>query len=186
MTGRLELITGVMFAGKTRELIERAERARIAGREVEAFKPSIDDRYGEEEISSHVGRSLEAEPLDPEGRYAERIRSSDADVVVVDEANFFDQELVGACRSLADAGKRVIVSGTDQTFRGEPFEPLPHLCIEAEDVEKLNAVCTVCGGVATRNQRLIDGEPAPKDSPTVMVGAEEKYEARCRHCHEVQ
>lgn len=184
--GRIEVITGAMFSGKTRELISRAERAEIAGKEAKAFKPSIDDRYEEDEISSHIGRSIEAEVVDPEtGNLSETILKAESDVVIIDEVNFFSEELVDTCQELASRGKRVIVAGTDQTFRGEPFEPLPALCAVAEDVEKLNAVCTKCGGVATRNQRLVDGEPAEADSPTVLVGAEESYEARCRHCHEL-
>lgn len=184
--GRIEVITGAMFSGKTRELISRAERAEIAGNAVEAFKPSVDDRYEKEKINSHVGRSIEAEVVDPDDEaLSEKVLSSEGDVVIIDEANFFSENLVEISQELASRGKRVIVAGTDQTFRGEPFEPLPKLCAVAEDVEKLNAVCTKCGGVATRNQRLIDGEPAEADSPTVLVGAEESYEARCRHCHEL-
>lgn len=185
--GRIEVITGAMFSGKTRELISRAERAEIAGNEIKAFKPSIDNRYEEGKISSHVGRSLEAEVVDPEnGELEDKLTGVDEDVIVVDEANFFPEKLVDMCQELASQGKRVIVAGTDQTFRGDPFKPVPKLCAVAEDVEKLNAVCTKCGGVATRNQRLVDGEPASKDSPTILVGAEESYEARCRHCHELR
>ncbi|WP_347722426.1 thymidine kinase [Candidatus Nanohalococcus occultus] len=185
-SGRIEVITGAMFSGKTRELISRAERAEIAGNSIKAFKPSIDDRYEEEKISSHVGRSLEAEVLEPEEDLAENFEDLKEDVVIIDEANFFPDELVEVCQNLAEGGKRVILAGTDQTFRGEPFPPLPKLCAIAEEVEKLNAVCVKCGGVATRNQRLVDGEPAEKDSPTILVGAEESYEARCRHCHELR
>lgn len=185
-SGRIEVVTGAMFSGKTRELITRAERAEIAGNEIKAFKPSIDDRYEEEKISSHVGRSLEAEVIDPENGMKEMKEEMDEEVVVIDEANFFPKKLVEICQELASRGKRVIVAGTDQTFRGDPFEPLPELCAVAEEVEKLNAVCVKCGGVATRNQRLIDGEPASENSPTILVGAEESYEARCRHCHELK
>lgn len=183
--GHIEVITGSMFSGKTEELIRRLNRAEIAGQEVEVFKPEVDDRYGEEEIGSHNGRKWMAKVVDAsEG--LEEMKDVEADVVAVDEANFFQKDLVEACQELANSGKRVIVSGIDQNFRGEPFHPVPELMASAEYVEKLRAICTQCGKPATRNQRLIDGEPAHVDDPTVMVGAEESYEARCRHCHKVR
>ncbi|WEL23988.1 thymidine kinase [Candidatus Nanohalovita haloferacivicina] len=183
--GHIEVITGSMFSGKTEELIRRLNRAEIAGQEVEVFKPEVDDRYGEEEIGSHNGRKWMAQVVDAsEG--LEEMKDVEADVVAVDEANFFQKDLVNVCQQLANSGKRVIVLGIDQNFRGEPFEPVPQLMASAEYVEKLRAICTQCGKPATRNQRLIDGEPAHVDDPTVMVGAEESYEARCRHCHKVR
>lgn len=183
--GHIEVITGSMFSGKTEELIRRLNRAEIAGQEVAVFKPGIDDRYGEEEIGSHDGRKWMAEVVETsEG--LEEIENTGADVVAVDEANFFDEDLLDVCQNLADNGKRVIVSGIDQNFRGQVFEPLPQLMAAAEYIEKLRAICAMCGKPATRNQRLIGGEPAHVDDPTVMVGAEESYEARCRHCHEVR
>lgn len=183
--GRIEVITGSMFSGKTDEMLKRLERAELAGKQVKAFTPAVDDRYGEERIGSHRGNHVEAENIEPSeiGRKTDEI---DADVVAVDEANFFKSELVDACQELADSGKRVIVSGTDTDFRGEPFEPLPRLMAVADYVEKRRAVCAECGKPATRNQRLIEGEPAPEESPTVLVGGEDRYEARCRHCHELQ
>jgi thymidine kinase len=180
--GWIELITGSMFSGKTDELIKRVEKADLAGETVQVYKPVIDDRYGDEIIGAHNGRSWEAKPID-----TENLETLDAgvDVVAIDEANFFPDQLVEKAQTLADNGVRVIVSGTDQTFRGEPWSPVPELCAAAEYVDKLRAVCACdnCGRPATRNQRLIDGEPAHKDDPTVMVGAEESYEARCRECH---
>lgn len=182
--GRIEVITGSMFSGKTEELIRRITRAEIAGQEVEVFKPEIDDRYGETEIGSHDGRSWDANVVN--GQEPRSLLETDADVVAVDEGNFFGEELFDVCQDLADSGKRVIVSGIDQNFRGEPFRPMPELMAAAEYVEKLRAICAVCGKPATRNQRLIDGEPAHVEDEEVMVGADESYEARCRECHELR
>ena len=184
--GRLEVISGSMYSGKTEELIRRLKRAEIADQNVEVFKPKIDDRYHEENVGSHNGNDFRAETVDTSSDYAQKMKKASIDVVAVDEANFFDEDLVSVCRQLADRGKRVIVAGTDQTFRGEPFEPVPQLMAEAEFVDKYRAICVECGKPATRNQRLIDGEPAHVDDPTIMVGADESYEARCRACHEVR
>lgn len=187
-TGRIEVITGCMFASKTEELISRTRRAQIAGQTATAFTPSIDDRYGKSTISSHDGREIEATVVEPsEDGMAELLDAVDeaADVVVIDEANLFDSSLVPAVQELADDGYRVIIAGLDQTFRGEPFEPLPELMALATYVEKRHAICEDCGQPATRTQRLINGEPAPADSPTIDVGGDEKYEARCRDCHTV-
>lgn len=185
-TGRLEVISGSMFSGKTEELIRRVKRAEIAGQKVKVFKPDIDDRYHDKNIGSHNGNDFEAEPVGVEEGFEEKMRDESLDVVGVDEANFFDKKLVKVARELAEDGKRVIVAGIDQTFRGEPFEPVPQLMAEAEFVDKYRAICVKCGGPATRNQRLIDGKPAHYDDPTVLVGAEESYEARCRSCHKVK
>ncbi|SEO73191.1 thymidine kinase [Halogranum amylolyticum] len=184
-SGWIEVITGSMFSGKTEELLRRLRRAEIAEQEVAVFKPDVDDRYGEATIGSHNGRQWEATVVDAEGDGIWEIHDelNGEKVVAVDEANFFSTELVDVCEVLAADGRRVIVSGTDQTFRGEPFEPVPQLVALAEYVDKLRAICTICGEPATRNQRLIDGEPAHADDPTILVGAEESYEARCRNCH---
>ncbi|RDI72932.1 thymidine kinase [Halopelagius longus] len=184
-SGWIEVISGSMFSGKTEELLRRLRRAEIAGQDVAAFKPELDDRYGETIVGSHVGREWEATviPAEGEGIWDALDALNGEEVVAVDEANFFSNELVELCEHLADDGRRVLVSGTDQTYRGEPFEPLPQLMAVAEYVDKLQAICTVCGEPATRNQRLIDGEPAHADEPTYLVGAEESYEARCRNCH---
>jgi thymidine kinase len=184
-SGWIEVITGSMFSGKTEELLRRLRRAEIAGQEVAVFKPAIDDRYGETTIGSHTGRTWEATVVDTDeaGVRAIQERLNGEQVVAIDEANFFCDELVDVCEALAADGRRVLVSGTDQTFRGEPFGPLPTLMAMAEYVDKLRAICTVCGEPATRNQRLIDGKPAHSADPTIMVGAEESYEARCRNCH---
>lgn len=184
--GHIEVITGSMFSGKTEELIRRIERAEIAGQKVKVFKPSIDDRYSEEEVGSHNGSQWEAYVVEQDEDISSVFANIKADVVAVDEANFFEKNLVEECQKLADQGKRVIVSGIDQNFRGDPFRPLPSLMASAEYIDKLRAICTECGKPATRNQRLIDGEPAHVDAPTVDVGGEEKYQARCRHCHELK
>lgn len=180
--GSIEVITGCMFSGKTEEMLRRVERAERAGSEVEVYLPSTDDRYGEEEVGSHRGRKWGAKVLEPENPDID----ADADVVAIDEANFFEPGLVQEVEKLASQGIRVIVSGIDSDYRGEPFEPVPELMSKAEYVEKLRAVCAKCGQPASRNQRIIDGKPAHVDEPTVVVGADEKYEPRCRECHEVR
>jgi thymidine kinase len=187
-SGWVEVITGSMFSGKTEELLRRLRRAEIAGQDVAAFTPAIDDRYGEATLGSHAGRSWEATVVDTTAEGVSKLDShlNGEEVVAIDEANFFPTELVEVCQNLAADGRRVVVSGTDQTYRGEPFEPIPQLMAVAEYVEKFQAICTQCGEPATRNQRLIEGEPAHYDDPTIMVGAEESYEARCRNCHVVQ
>ena len=184
-TGWIEGISGSMFSGKTEELLRRLRRSEIADQSVAVYKPAVDDRYGETTIGTHTGRQWDATVVDNEGEGPWEILESAAAaaVVAIDEANFFSNELVDVCTALADGGTRVIVSGTDQTFRGEPFEPLPQLMATAEYVDKLRAICAQCGEPATRNQRLIEGDPAHADDPTILVGAEESYEARCRDCH---
>jgi thymidine kinase len=187
-SGWVEVITGSMFSGKTEELLRRLRRAEIAGQDVAAFTPAIDDRYGEATLGSHAGRSWEATVVDTTAEGVSKLDSylNGEEVVAIDEANFFPGELVEVCQNLAADGRRVVVSGTDQTYRGEPFEPIPQLMAVAEYVEKFQAICTQCGEPATRNQRLIEGEPAHYEDPTIMVGAEESYEARCRNCHVVE
>ena len=184
-SGWIEVVTGSMFSGKTEELLRRLRRAEIAGQEVAVVKPAVDDRYGEATVGSHIGRQWEASVVPNEGDGVWEIREEldEQDVVAIDEANFFSAELVPVCQRLADDGRRVVVSGIDQTYRGDPFEPLPQLMAVAEYVDKLRAICAACGEPATRNQRLVDGEPAHADDPTIVVGAEESYEARCRNCH---
>ncbi len=184
--GEIEVISGNMFAGKTEELIRRLERSEIAGQEVQVFKPEMDDRYSEECICSHNGSEWEAMKISSGQEHKMLSITEDVDVVAVDEANFFSQDLVPVVQKLADLGYRVIVVGLDQTFRGEVFEPMGELMAVAKDVTKLTAICEVCGDDATRPQRFIDGEPAPSDAPTVVVGGEETYEARCRDCHKVK
>ena len=183
--GWIEVIAGVMFSGKSEELIRRVRRAIIAKKKVQVFKSHLDDRYaGVFSIASHDGRSVDAVPVDSSSQIAQQI-SPLVDVVAIDEAQFLDAGVVDLATSLAARGIRVIIAGTDTDFRGEPFGAMAQLMAVAEVVDKLHAICVVCGGPASRNQRLLGGKPARYDSPTIMVGGRESYEARCRHCHQV-
>ncbi len=183
--GWIEVITGVMFSGKSEELLRRTRRALIAGRRIQLFKSILDDRYGGQfRISSHDGRQIDAEPVSHSKQIAEKVEA-DSEVVAIDEAQFLDEGICEVVDVLANAGKRVILVGTDMDFRGLPFGPMGSLLARADEIDKLNAICVVCGEPATRNQRLIDGKPAPADAPTIFVGGSESYEARCRRCHEV-
>ncbi len=173
-----------MFSGKTEELIRRVRRAQIARQKVQVFKPLIDDRYAPEKIMSHNGLGIEAATVS-DARDILDLTEPDTSVVAIDEVQFFDWRVSEVCNQLADRGVRVIAAGLDMDFRGEPFGPLPLLMAEAEHVEKLRAICVTCGAPASRTQRLINGEPATPNGPVILVGAEEVYEARCRHCHEV-
>ncbi len=189
-TGKLQVITGCMYSGKTTELIRRLKRAEVANLSIEVISPDIDDRYGVETIGSHDGRKWDAtvvstRPEDVE-QLSETIDVNDVDVLGIDEANFFPNELVDVCEYLANEGVCVIVSGLDTKFNGDVFSPLPKLMALSDQVDKLHAVCDECGSYhATYTQRLVDGKPAHVDDPVIMVGAEETYEARCRECHTV-
>jgi thymidine kinase len=183
--GWIEVISGVMFSGKSEELIRRVRRAVIARKKVQVFKSHLDERYaGLYNVSSHDGTIVEAEPIKESREIIERLRSGTS-VVAVDEAQFLDMGIVTVANALADRGVRVILAGTDTDFRGERFGAMPELMAAAEIVDKLHAICVVCGDPASRNQRLVNGKPAPYDSPQIMVGGRESYEARCRHCHQV-
>ncbi len=183
--GWIEVITGVMFSGKSEEMLRRVRRALIARKKVQVFKSHLDDRYGGVfTISSHDGHKADAVPVNTSVQIAEAV-DEDVEVVAIDEAQFLDDGITRVVNALADRGIRVIVAGTDMDFRGEPFGPIPGLLAIAEKVDKLHAICVCCGDLATRNQRLIDGKPAPAEGPTIQVGGAESYEARCRRCHEV-
>lgn len=183
-TGWVEVICGSMFSGKTEELIRRVRRAQIARQKVQVFKPLIDDRYGVQKITSHNGLHVEAIPV-PDAEGILDLLEPDTTVVAIDEVQFFDWQIAEICNQLASRKVRVIVAGLDLDFRAEPFGPMPLLMAEAEQVDKLHAICVVCGRPATRTQRLIDGKPALYSDPVILVGASEVYEARCRHCHQV-
>jgi thymidine kinase len=184
--GWIEVVAGVMFSGKSEELMRRVRRAIIARKRVQVFKSHLDSRYaGIFTVTSHDGRSVEAMPVDSSQQIAQRIDPT-VQVVAVDEAQFLDDGIVELSTSLAARGRRVILAGLDTDFRGEPFGPMPRLMAIAELVDKLHAICVLCGAPATRTQRLIEGEPAAWDSPTIMVGGREAYEARCRACHVVR
>lgn len=182
--GWIEVICGSMFSGKSEELIRRVKRARIARQSVQVFKPKIDDRYHVTDVVSHSGDKTAAIPVADVRELVDRIDPA-IDVIAIDEVQFFDKSIVAFCQEWAGSGKRVIVAGLDQDFRGEPFGPTPDLLAVAEEVTKLQAICAVCFAPASRNQRLINGQPAGHDDPIILVGAAEQYEARCRHCHEV-
>ena len=180
--GSVEVICGSMFSGKTEELIRRVKRAHIARKAVQVFKPAIDIRYSVDEVSSHGGVRFHALPVATAAEILDLLDPA-TEVVAIDEVQFFDAAVVDVCDRLASGGKRVIAAGLDQDFRGESFGPLPELLARAEHVEKLQAICVVCGAPASRTQRLINGVPAAYSDPTILVGATEAYEARCRTCH---
>lgn len=182
--GSIEVITGSMFCGKTEELIRRLRRAKIAKQNVQVFKPIIDNRYNLQKVTSHAGTEFEAQPV-TESNEILRFLDKSTTVVGIDEAQFFDNEIIKITQHLADRGLRVIVTGLDTDFRGESFGPMPELMAKAEIVDKLHAICVVCGENACRTQRLVNGHPAHYDDPVVIVGASELYEARCRKHHEV-
>jgi thymidine kinase len=183
--GWIEVICGSMFSGKTEELIRRVRRAKIARQKVQVFKPAIDTRYADREVTSHNGLQVEAVPVESVAQVRALIEP-DVTVVALDEVQFFEHDVISLCQELAGRGTRVIVAGLDTDFRGEPFGPMPTLMAEAELVDKLQAICVVCGGPASRTQRIINGQPAAFDDPVILVGADEAYEARCRGCHEVR
>jgi thymidine kinase len=182
--GWVELICGSMFSGKTEELIRRLVRAEIARQKVQVFKPELDDRYEVHKVSSHSGKNYQAIAVQDAAQIA-TLLEPDVEVVAIDEVQFFDWSVAELCEKLANEGRRVILAGLDTDFRGEPFGPMPLLMAQAEMVDKLHAICMVCGAPASRTQRLIDGRPAHYDDPIIMVGASEVYEARCRRHHEV-
>lgn len=181
-SGRVEVICGSMFSGKTEELIRRVRRATIARQTVQVFKPAIDSRYTPQRVTSHNGQDFGAIPVS-EARAILGLLQPGTTVVAIDEAQFFDATVVGVVDQLAARGIRVILAGLDTDFRGEPFGAMPDLLCRADDVIKLHAICMVCGEEATRTQRLVNGQPANYHDPVIMVGAAEAYEARCREHH---
>lgn len=182
--GYIEVITGCMFAGKTEELIRRIKVLEYAKKKILVFKPLIDNRYSDNKVASHAGSQVASIAINRSLEIFDYL-DEDVDVVAIDEVQFFDEDIVLVCESLADRGMRVMAAGLDTSFRGEPFGVMPELLTRAEFVTKLTAVCSVCGGPATRTQRLVDGLPAKYDAPLILVGASESYTARCRHCHQV-
>jgi thymidine kinase len=173
--GWIEVIAGCMFSGKTEELIRRLRRAKIAKQNVMIFKPKIDNRYSEYEIVSHSEQAMEAIIVETPEEILEQ--SQEADVIGIDEGQFFDNSLVDICNKLADSGKRVIVAGLDQDYKGKPFEPMPQLLSVAEYITKTLAICVKCGNPADRTQRIV------ASNDLVLVGSADAYEARCRNCH---
>lgn len=173
-----------MFSGKSEELIRRVKRAQIAKQRVLTFKPEIDTRYGEEKVVAHNGDAIGCIPVASAREIQNHIHGY-VDVIAIDEVQFFDENISTVCQELVKQGRRVIVAGLDQDFRGEPFGFVPVLLALAEEVTKLNAICVVCGSLASRTQRLISGIPASYSDPVLLIGAKENYEARCVRCHEV-
>ena len=184
--GWIECICGSMFSGKSEELLRRIKRGVIAKQKVLLFKPSIDNRYEENMVSTHNGNSYESVNIDKAEQIYDYIIDKKYDIIGIDEVQFFDDKIVEVINKLADDGVRVIVAGLDMDFKAEPFHPMPEIMAVSEMVTKLHAVCNKCGKEASRSQRLIDGEPARYDDPIVVIGASESYEARCRHCHEIK
>ncbi|MCW2960775.1 MAG: thymidine kinase [Thermoleophilia bacterium] len=181
--GWIEVVCGSMFSGKSEELMRRLRRAQIARQQIAVFKPLLDNRYHATDVVSHDGTRIEARPVDTSAEILRMV--GDAQVVGIDEAQFFDAGVVDVAVRLADEGRRVVVAALDMDFKNEPFGPVPHLLAVAEFVDKLQAICQVCAGPATRTQRLIGGRPASPDEPVIRLGAKESYEPRCRECHEL-
>lgn len=173
--GRVEVVCGSMFSGKTEELIRRLKRAQFARQRVEIFKPAIDVRYSEQEVVSHEGNSIMSTPVDSSASIL--LMGQESDVVGIDEAQFFDEHIVEVCNELASKGIRVIVAGLDLDFKGQPFGPMPALCAIADEVTKVHAICVHCGALAYVSHRIVAGEKQ------VMLGEKQEYEPLCRECY---
>ena len=184
--GWIECICGSMFSGKSEELLRRIKRGVIAKQKVLLFKPSIDNRYDENRVSTHNGNSYDSISIEKSSDILNFVKDTQYDIIGIDEIQFFDNDIVKIINKLADDGIRVIVAGLDMDFKAEPFHPMPEIMAISEMVTKLHAVCNKCGKEASRSQRLINGKPAKYDDPVVVIGASESYEARCRHCHEIE
>lgn len=184
--GWIECICGSMFSGKSEELLRRIKRGVIAKQKVLLFKPSIDNRYDENRVSTHNGNSYDSISIEKSSDILNFVKDTNYDIIGIDEIQFFDDDIVKIINKLADDGIRVIVAGLDMDFKAEPFHPMPEIMAISEMVTKLHAVCNKCGKEASRSQRLINGKPAKYDDPVVVIGASESYEARCRHCHEIE
>jgi thymidine kinase len=183
--GSLVVITGSMFAGKSEELIRLVKRASYAKKKVQVFKSALDDRWGSTAVSTHSGMQFEAVPV-KNSQELRKLVKPDTHVIGIEEVQFFDNEIVPLCLDFVRKGKTVIAAGLDQDFRGEPFGCMPILLSLADEVVKLRAICMQCGKTASHTQRLVNGEPAFWDDPVIVIGASEKYEARCRKCHKVR
>lgn len=182
--GWIEVIVGSMYAGKTEELLRRIRRIEYAKKTVIVFKPKIDNRYSDTEVVSHNNERTKSIIIS-KGSDIKKYTKKLPYAIAIDEVQFFDKEIIPIIEDLADCGVRIIAAGLDCDFRGEPFGIMPELMARAEYVTKLHAICQVCGGQATRTQRIINGAPANYTDPVILVGAKEQYEARCRHCHVV-
>ncbi|MBQ4022597.1 MAG: thymidine kinase [Prevotella sp.] len=174
--GRIEVVCGSMFSGKTEELIRRLKRAKFAKQRVEIFKPAIDVRYSEQDVVSHDQNSIPSTPIDSSASIL--LLAGDIDVVGIDEAQFLDNGLVDVCNTLANRGVRVIVAGLDMDFKGVPFGPMPGLCAVADEVTKVHAICVKCGALAYVSHRLV------KNDRRVLLGETQEYEPLCRDCYQ--
>lgn len=183
--GSLEVICGPMFSGKSEELIRRLRRAKIAKQNVITFKSDLDNRKSLEHVVSHDGNMVEAQPINEIELIEKKAFAKDVHVIGIDEVQFFSSDIIPLICALIDQGKRVIVAGLDLDFRGAPFGPMPTLLAIADKITKLRAICCECGMDAHFTQRLVNNEPARYDDPTIMIGAQESYQARCRSCYAI-
>lgn len=183
--GKLTVVCGSMYAGKSEELIRLARRSLYAKKKVQVFKPSIDDRYHQTMVVSHMGVQHEAETAVNVAELTAKVKK-DTQVLLIEEVQFFDPLIVEFLVQQADRGVDVIVAGLDQDFRRQPFGPMPALLAAADEVVKLRAICMKCGNPASHTYRMVDGKPAHWDDPIVLIGATESYEARCRNCFEIR
>ncbi len=183
--GQLTIVCGSMYAGKSEELIRLARRSLYAKKRVQVFKPSIDDRFHQTMVVSHMGVQHEAETARNTDELREKLKK-DTQVLLIEEIQFFDAKIVDFCVETADRGVDVICAGLDQDFRRQPFGPMPSLLATADQVIKLRAICMKCGAPASHTYRMVDGKPAHWDDPIVLIGATESYEARCRNCFEIK
>ena len=181
--GSLEIICGPMFSGKSEELIRRLRRAKIAKQRVTVFKPKLDTRRRLDKVTSHNGNHIEATPVDEVDHILMQVIDAQIQVVGIDEVQFFPHAIIPIICQLIDAGKRVLVAGLDLDFRSIPFGPIPILLAIADQITKLQAICTLCGNDAHHTQRLVNHQPAQFDDPIIQVGAQEAYQARCRDCY---
>lgn len=184
--GSLEVICGPMFSGKSEELIRRVRRAKIARQKVMTFKHRLDDRHCIEYVVSHDGNKVETYPIDRVEKILELVLTQEeVQVIGIDEAQFFSQDIIPIICQLVDSGKRIIVAGLDLDFRAIPFSSMPILLAIADQVTKLQAICTECGDNASLSQRLVNGVPAKFNDPIILPGAQESYQARCRDCYTI-
>lgn len=183
--GWIEVVTGPMFAGKSEELIRRIRRLEYAHKKIRVYKPAVDNRYTYGKVESHLHNKADAIVVSSSDEIPD-LTSKDIDAVIIDEVQFFDEGIISKLDKMANSGVRVIVGGLDTDFRGEPFPIVASLLAKAEFITKLTAICVCCGAPATMTQRIVNGVPASRDDPTVLVGEKQTYEPRCRHCHEVK
>lgn len=185
-TGKLEIICGPMFSGKSEELIRRLRRAIIAKQRAMTFKHALDNRFSFDCVASHTGDKIDAQAIDTPERILEFVKKGGVDVIGIDEVQFFANSIVYVVDELVHSGKRVIAAGLDLDFKGIPFGPMPTLLTLADEVMKLKAICAICGKDAPFSQRLIDGKPAKYTDPIILIGAQESYQARCRTCYTIE